>query len=208
MTTEIWKPILGYHGYEASSLGRIAKVKNGKRRIKKQTTTGRRYAATGITSNGKQEVRNVHEWVALAFLGPRPDGVYVCHNNSDPFDNRPENLRYDKPEGNMKDAMIAESLPGSKLTMEQVLMIRHAVAAGKNGRERRAIKRDLAYEFGVTWCAIHNIVIGRTWRHVGGPRITSQSLYVGRSRKEAMRVNGIGKQLAFSIFAGQPEAAS
>ncbi len=45
----------------------------------------------------------VHHLVAEAFIGPRPPGMVVCHNNGDPLDNRVENLRYDTQANNITD---------------------------------------------------------------------------------------------------------
>lgn len=47
----------------------------------------------------------VHQLVALAFIGPRPDGMDVCHNNGDGQDNRPGNLRYDTRTSNNRDTV-------------------------------------------------------------------------------------------------------
>lgn len=42
--------------------------------------------------SGKRHL--VHQLIAHAFLGPRPEGADVDHINGNPSDNRPENLRY------------------------------------------------------------------------------------------------------------------
>ena len=38
--------------------------------------------------------KETHALVALAFLGPRPEGLQVSHDNGDSTDNRACNLRY------------------------------------------------------------------------------------------------------------------
>lgn len=43
---------------------------------------------------GKSFTVKVHKLVALAFLGPRPNGHEIDHRNGDRLDNRPENLRW------------------------------------------------------------------------------------------------------------------
>lgn len=55
--------------------------------------------------NGKAEYRRVAHLVLLAFIGDRPDGMVVCHNNDIVNDNRLENLRYDLPAENYMDAI-------------------------------------------------------------------------------------------------------
>lgn len=47
--------------------------------------------------------RTVHSLVALAFIGPRPHGYEVCHNNGNPLDNRVDNLRYGTSADNKLD---------------------------------------------------------------------------------------------------------
>lgn len=39
----------------------------------------------------------------LAFVGPCPDGMEVCHNDGNPENNRVENLRYGTRSDNMRD---------------------------------------------------------------------------------------------------------
>lgn len=39
----------------------------------------------------------------LAFIGPPPEGMEVCHNNGNPRDNRVVNLRYDSTRQNILD---------------------------------------------------------------------------------------------------------
>lgn len=45
----------------------------------------------------------VHRLVLEAFIGPRPPGMYGCHNNGNPTDNRLRNLRWATPRENVAD---------------------------------------------------------------------------------------------------------
>jgi hypothetical protein len=45
----------------------------------------------------------VHQLVMLAFVGPYPDGMEICHRNGIKNDNRLSNLRYDTPRSNNLD---------------------------------------------------------------------------------------------------------
>jgi hypothetical protein len=58
----------------------------------------------------------------------------------------------------------------SNLTDIDILVIRYAVA------DNRASQRMLAKQYGVTNQAISDIVLGKTWKLVGGPRRISQTL--------------------------------
>jgi hypothetical protein len=117
---EIWKDVPGYGGfYEASSLGRIRskervvlkRSRNGKKimsqkyspRILHGTPTRWGHLALNISiGNIKQTVRG-HRLVLLAFKGNCPDGMEGCHNNGNPSDNRPDNLRWDTHLANNQD---------------------------------------------------------------------------------------------------------
>lgn len=107
--TEHWAPIRGYEGaYEVSSLGRVRSLPGGKRRgkvLKPGKVCG--YPTYGLSAGVGQKRRyRVYLLVAAAFIGPRPDGLEVCHNNGDKSDNRAVNLRYDTRNANGRDALI------------------------------------------------------------------------------------------------------
>lgn len=93
MNNEIWKPIPGYEGYEASTLGRIRSLKYGKIRILKLFKTKKGYLRVNLWKDGKMKPFFVHRLVYEAFNGAIPDGMQVNHINEDKEDNRyPENL--------------------------------------------------------------------------------------------------------------------
>lgn len=47
----------------------------------------------------------IHQLVLAAFVGPRPEGMEVAHENGDPQDNRLTNLSYKTKNGNMLDSV-------------------------------------------------------------------------------------------------------
>jgi hypothetical protein len=117
---EIWKPVPGFGGhYEASSLGR---VRSKARTVKKWHKSGKfieqsydakiigsknpeGYYTAHISVDGIRSNAAIHRMVASAFHGtPRP-GQECCHNNGDPGDNRPENLRWDSHLENNRDRL-------------------------------------------------------------------------------------------------------
>lgn len=111
---EEWRPVVGYEGvYEVSSIGRVARVAGGRGAtpgIKKLATQLRGYKQVALSKDNVQRTRNVHQLVAEAFLGPRPEGMEVCHNNQKHGDNRVENLRYDTHKANCE-----ERVPGVRV---------------------------------------------------------------------------------------------
>lgn len=114
-TPETWRPIPSFEGYEVSdqgnvrSLDRIIQTVCGPRpargRVLKPAATHRRGYLHVRLGGGPNTSRFVHQLVAEAFFGPRPVGMVVCHNDGDPTNNRPCNLRYDTQSGNMQDSI-------------------------------------------------------------------------------------------------------
>lgn len=130
---ENWKDIPGYEGkYQASDLGRIRSLDRqlgtpGKRGCKFMkgrvlqpgpTKSGHLYVVLGHNAPGTP----VHQLIARTFIGPRPDGMDVCHNDGDPTNNRAENLRYDTRTNNILD-VYRNGGRWRKLSLEDVRAI-------------------------------------------------------------------------------------
>jgi len=171
MTTENWRDIPSAPGYQASTLGRIRRVvpetslKFGKTLKSRANNCG--YLYVSISVEGKNRSRYVHHLVAETFLGPKPDGYVVSHEDDCKDNNRLDNLTYRTHSDNTRKAYEAglakansgEGHPYAKLTYEQAAEIK-----------RRAPHEDnaaLAKEFGVARSAIYSIKTGRTWKDVG-----------------------------------------
>lgn len=114
-TPEEWRPVVGYEGlYEVSDRGAVRSIDRViARREHTVTYKGRLlkprhmapmgYETVGLSKNGRPRTIFVHVIVLEAFVGPRPDGMVSCHNNGDPNDNCPSNLRWDTQASNMRD---------------------------------------------------------------------------------------------------------
>ena len=171
---EIWKDIPGYEGrYQASSEGRIRSVdqliavisKNGKTytrfhkgRIKTPTPNNSSvpYLTVGLGHKGCRPL--VHRLVALAFLGPCPEGQEVRHLNNDFLDNRIANLAYGTHLENMADATRDER-HRHRLTPDDVRTIRERI---NNGETNMTIAAD----YGVSNVVISTIRLGKWYRWV------------------------------------------
>lgn len=149
---EVWKDIPGVPGYQASSLGNI---KNAHRQI----TLSRNDVGRANCSIARV-TRKVHQLVALAFLGPRPEGSVVMHLNHKPGDNRPANLRYGTTSENIRMDFVSGArchkggnAPNKKLTEVDVLVIRKSPLSNAS----------LAEVYGVGRSTISKVRRNRTW---------------------------------------------
>jgi NUMOD4 motif-containing protein/HNH endonuclease len=119
MSTEQWRPVVGFPDYEVSDHGRVRSVD----RIKlytQRSKSGRAYTVerkhhgrllrAGTMKSGHQIVilgrgnpRCVHALVLEAFVGLAPTGTECCHWDDDPANNRLSNLRWDTRASNLAD---------------------------------------------------------------------------------------------------------
>jgi hypothetical protein len=154
---EVWRPIAGFEGYSASSLGRIRNDKT--ERILTLTRTSK-YLNAWVAG----EKRYAHTLVALAFHGERPGGMVCCHANDDGQDNRAENLYWGTAKQNMADARKNRRIPlgtarrGTRLTEAQVVQIRARLANGDS-------QQSIANAFGIDQGTISRINTGKAWAH-------------------------------------------
>ena len=94
MENEIWKPIPNYEDYEVSNYGRVKSLKLGRELILKPKDDFRGYFNTQLWVKNRKKTFKIHQLVAMAFLGHKPNGqiLVVNHINFDKKDNRLENL--------------------------------------------------------------------------------------------------------------------
>ena len=102
---ESWKPIEGYEAsYEVSDSGRVRSVARG--RVLKPQVRGRGYL--GVTLYREKVAKNkyIHHLVAQAFIGDRPVGLMVCHDDGDMNNCAVTNLRYGTQSSNLRDTLL------------------------------------------------------------------------------------------------------
>jgi NUMOD4 motif-containing protein/HNH endonuclease len=110
---EEWRPVPGYEGvYEVSDHGRvhsIARILRNGRRMKgcmlKPWINPWGYPVVGLRLDGAQIFRPVHRLVALAFLGPTPEGQEVRHLDGDSSNCALTNLAYGTHRENVQDSL-------------------------------------------------------------------------------------------------------
>ena len=102
----------------------------------------------------------MHRLVMLAFVGPCPDGMEVCHKDGVSTNSLLSNLRYDTHVGNYVDAIRHGTMGrgvGVKLTREQVEKIREEYSCGG------VTQRRLGELYGVYHATVGEIVRGEIW---------------------------------------------
>jgi len=112
-------------------------------------------------------------------IGPIPQHLYVRHRCDNPPCVRPDHLIIGTQADNIADASKRDRIrhgsthPEAKLTEQSVEAIRHAYAKGDQ------TEASLASKYDVTWSTISQILRGKTWRRVDGPR-TPNGIYPNR----------------------------
>ena len=168
---EEWRPVPGYEGlYEVSTLGSVRRAKDSRLRsaghVLALSISTQGYPQITLSREGKRRTEKVHHVVAAAFIGPRPEGMYVLHSDGTKTNNNTENLRYGSPSENMYDAHRHGTNCGFKKGTE------HDRAKLTEGqvREIRAIKgrtiSSLSREYGVARKTVRQIINKEIWRHV------------------------------------------
>lgn len=181
-TVERWRPVVGWENdYQISDHGRIRSIdrlindgKGGLRKMKGRILRG--YVSAGgyhqinFFRNARYYPKLIHRLILEAFVGPCPEGMECCHNDTDKNNNVIGNLRWDTHSANINDTLragkkIGKSKPGethhmSKLTDEKVRYIRAAFASGDKTYQ------ELADELNVSKGAIAFVVRRVSWQHV------------------------------------------
>lgn len=173
-----WRPVVGYeYFYEVSSAG---EVRSCARRVSAWYGTRvrkRRTLATFLDRSGYKRVRltdalggkrfrKVHHLVAAAFIGARPEGLFVLHRDDDKFNNGVDNLYYGTQAQNAEDAVRNGKHKGSAQPGD-----RHHNAKLREAdipvimmlKDMGVPLLQIAKRFGVTDMTIHDVVKGKTW---------------------------------------------
>lgn len=198
MTNEIWRPIPGFPGYEVSDHGQVRSffkcfgisgwnISDTPRRILKPRADGHGYRQVNLRKNRKTYRVRIGNLVALAFIGPKPRNLEVCHNDGDASNDHLDNLRYDTHKANIEDAVkhgtmrySGERNFSAKLTDAQAKSIRKLYASGN------VSQKILAKRYRVNRSTISCIVTGKTFKEADGP-ITLSRRKLAKDEVEAIR---------------------
>ena len=106
---EVWKDIRGYEGlYQVSNLGRVKSLnykRTGEERILKITKDRNGYYLVNLRKNNKTKMFKVHYLVADNFIPNPYNKPEIDHINTNPSDNRVENLRWATREENCNNEL-------------------------------------------------------------------------------------------------------
>lgn len=167
--TEEWRGIAGYENkYQVSSMGRVRSIDHetavktsraewtlhAKGKVLSPIKGSNGYLYVGLTNGQGKTIRTlVHFLVAQAFLGPRPDGLDICHIDGNCYNNSSTNLRYDSRHQNNLDVYRNGGKYG-KLTPDQVYEIKKQLS------ENIPLK-DIAAKYQVHPTSIYNLRKGK-----------------------------------------------
>lgn len=175
MSAETWLPVPGYEGfYTVSDHGRVfsvPRITHGAKVVKRvggaflaQARMSGGYGRVSLYKHGKKKLFFAHTLVLTAHVSPRPSGLFGCHKDGNPSNNRLDNLRWATPSENTQDmfahgtAYTGERHWKTKLTNSDVSEIFARLGAGETGL-------DIATRFGVTPSCVSAIKTGRSWAH-------------------------------------------
>ena len=109
---ERWLPVPNWEDcYAVSSHGRVRNIRPGGRGrrapggILAGSLNAFGYRFVILSGNGERWTVTIHRLVCAAFIGPRPEGLDVCHNDGNRTNNHLANLRYDTRSENIRDAV-------------------------------------------------------------------------------------------------------
>lgn len=113
---EEWKDIEGYEGlYQISNQGRVKSLNynhTGKEKILKYGKRPNGYLKTTLIKNGIRKDIYIHRLVAQTFIPNPDDKPCVDHIDTNPLNNKSENLRWCTQKENLNNPLSIEKIKG------------------------------------------------------------------------------------------------
>lgn len=165
MTEEIWRPIPGFDGYEASNQGRIRSHRWWHPKIMTPTVKADGYHTVKFRVDGKYKHLRVNRAVLLAHIGVPPANAHAAHDDGNKGNNQLANLSWKTKIENERDKIKhgrtnrGERSIRAKLTQEMVSVIREL--APRHGPDQVWIARML----GVGKMTVYYAATERSWAH-------------------------------------------
>ncbi len=155
---EEWRSV--HEDYLVSESGVVRRTKGGrsKSRCLKLSVHRQGYLRVWIYINsGYRKQILVHELVAEAFIGPKPDGYEVNHKDCDKSNNHYSNLEYVLPIENKRHSLGMGNLPAI-ITADDVREMRKLYDSGEK------TITELAEMFGMKYHGAHGVVKRHRWK--------------------------------------------
>lgn len=102
---EEWRVVPDFPEYAVSSFGRVVSYKRSEPRILRPGSNEWGYLHVGLSNRAVRRTCKIHVLVARAFLGPRPEGLFIRHLDGDQRNNRADNLAYGTNSENQHDSV-------------------------------------------------------------------------------------------------------
>lgn len=123
------------------------------------------YPLVHLYGDGKKRVcRAVHILVMLTYVGPRPEGMEICHNNGDPLDCRLSNLRYDTSTENNFDIKKHGRQLGPRRRFDDATAKKIKTLLKRGGP--LGFQSELSRRYGLHSSTLSGIKRGKIWKDV------------------------------------------
>lgn len=162
--------INSYPGYFVSKYGDVFSKNDMKKgvqwkKLKPFQCRNGRMRVIIYDQRGKPKSVYTYILVLEAYRGPRPLGMYGCHNDGNLKNNHIDNLRWDTPKNNSADrkihgtSLIGQDNKASKLSNNDIENIFNLRKMGKSIEEIASI-------YGIYYTTVYKIISGETWTHL------------------------------------------
>jgi hypothetical protein len=178
---EIWKPVVGFEGYEVSNLGRVRSLDrvidrpsgyrgNQCKRDGQLLTVGKNnngYTRVGLTGEKGLKTLSVHRLVAKAFIENPENKPTVNHVDGDKTNNNVENLEWATILENNQHAYVAGLKSGQKGSRHpNAIITPEIIQQARILRENGNTYASIGLMFGVHRQTIADALTGRRWKHL------------------------------------------
>lgn len=199
-----YRSIPGFSRYEAGDDGSVwSWIAPGSHGVAhephpvKQAKDKKGYCRVSLANDaGEIKGVSVHRAVLFAFAGAPPAGQEACHNNGNPSDNRPANLRWDSRKANHADKWLhgtqqaGSQHPHAILDEDRVLAIKQRLTLGHT-------LKAIASDHGVDRTTVSKIRTGEHWPHVA-PELHAKFPPSYRSRRFGVDISALAREAGIS----------
>lgn len=154
--------IKGYAKYAINMSGNILSSYSGSWKPMYPKLRSDGYYQLDLTVNGKRKTFGISRLVARQFIGERPEGKEVAHNDGVKTNNHVSNLRYATKSENALDRYLHGTM---KTTLPDEAVLEVCRLAGLGWTERA-----IGDKFQVNYTIIHRILTGETYSHIARPK--------------------------------------